>query len=131
MKGNSIVKNVILVMIITSVMILVLSFRAMYAATIDLNSSGFESIGSGSNDGNLEQDPTPAAATPKNNVVENNIIQNNTTEKNNTTNKSSSSANESQLPATGSNTEIIFAVGVVALVGIVAVIYKKANIKID
>lgn len=124
MKGNSIVKNVILVMIITSVMIFALSFRAVYAA-LDLNSGGFESIGSGSNDGNIEPDPTPAVATPKNNVVENNIIQNNTT------NKSSSSANESQLPATGSNTEIIFAVGAAALVGIVAVIYKKANIKIN
>lgn len=126
MKDNSMVKKVIMGMLIASVIMLVVSFRAVYAA-LDLNSGDvFESI----ND-NTQPEQTPAAETPKNNVVVNNIVQNNTTEKNNTTNKSSSASNESKLPATGSNTEIIFVVGMSALAGIVVVIYKKANVKIN
>lgn len=127
MKDNRIVKKVILVMIVISVFMLALSFRAVYAA-LDLNSGGFESIGSGSTPDNTNQEPVTTTETPKNNVVENNTT-NNTA--NNATNKSSSAANESKLPATGSNTEIIFAIGVAALAGTAIVIYKKASVKID
>lgn len=123
MKDNRIVKKVILVMIVISVFMLALSFRAVYAA-LDLNSGGFESIGSGSTPDNTNQEPVTTTETPKNNVVENNTA-------NNATNKSSSAANESKLPATGSNTEIIFAIGVAALAGTAIVIYKKASVKID
>lgn len=138
MKNNSIVKRAIEVMVITSILMLALSFRAVYAV-IDINSGDIlKSIDNGSTSGNTDQDPTPAEGTPKNNTVEennttqNNTTQNNTTtEKNNTTNRSSSAANQSELPATGSNTEIIFVVGAAVLAGVVVVIYKKANIKID
>lgn len=50
--------------------------------------------------------------------------------KSKTNTKSTSSASKSNIPATGSNIEIIFAVGIAVIVSGAVLLYKKQNIKL-
>lgn len=59
----------------------------------------------------------------KNNAQNNAVV-------NNTTTKNSASKSKDDIPATGSNTEIIFAIGAITLVSITAVVFKKSRVKI-
>lgn len=47
-----------------------------------------------------------------------------------TTKTASTPTKESTLPKTGSNMEVVYAVGLIALIGTVAYVYKKSTIKL-
>lgn len=77
------------------------------------------------NSGNEEATAQPSEAATANTASTANTA--NTT---NTTSTKASSASKDKMPATGSNAEIIFAVGAVILVSGVAYVYKKQSIKL-
>lgn len=108
MKGNLIKK---LVGVLLSVVILTYLFsKVAYADTPQIDLNSLEIIGE-----------TPSTTT---NEIENNYVQNNTVSEvqNNTV------ANTSALPQTGSNTDIIFVLGITILIGTTVYVYKKTKI---
>lgn len=72
----------------------------------------------------------PSISNTENNVTTNNNTVNNTVINNTTTQNSTNttSVNASKIPQTGSNTEVIFGVGITVLVATSIVIYKKTKI---
>ncbi len=67
--------------------------------------------------------------TTNNNTVNNTVINNTTTQNTATQNSTNTtSVNASKIPQTGSNTEVIFGVGITVLVATSIVIYKKTKI---
>lgn len=85
-------------------------------APINLDSDVFEDVTSSSGNN---------TSTPANNAVSTNNTVNNTTS--NTTKNAVS--NSTRLPQTGSNTEIIFIIGITVLAGTAITLYNKTKIK--
>lgn len=85
------------------------------ADTAPINFDSFEDMTSTTNN----------TSTTENNTVETNNTTNNTTS--NTTNNAVS--NSTRLPQTGSNTEIIFIIGITVLAGTAITLYNKTKIK--
>lgn len=84
------------------------------ADTAPINFDSFEDMTSTNN-----------TSTTENNTVETNNTTSNTTS--NTTNNAVS--NSTKLPQTGSNTEIIFIIGITVLAGTAITLYNKTKIK--
>ena len=66
-------------------------------------------------------------STNNTSTTENNTVETNNTTVNNTTNNAVS--NSTRLPQTGSNTEIIFIIGITVLAGTAITLYNKTKIK--
>lgn len=88
------------------------------ADTAPINFDSFEDMTSTNN-----------TSTTENNTVETNNTTNNTTS--NTTSNTTNNAvsNSTRLPQTGSNTEIIFIIGITVLAGTAITLYNKTKIK--
>ena len=86
------------------------------ADTAPINFDSFEDMTSTNN-----------TSTTENNTVETNNTTVNNTTVNNTTNNAVS--NSTRLPQTGSNTEIIFIIGITVLAGTAITLYNKTKIK--
>ena len=120
------IKKSIMMIIIGIISICMLSAKLVFADIIDLSDSdGFSIIGD--SDSSSQNDNTPKSTTSeteseanKDNKVSNSDLE-----------KSSSKSNESELPATGSNAEIIFIASMVVLIGTTIFVYKKSKIKLD
>lgn len=81
-------------------------------APINLDSDVFEDVTSSSGNN---------TSTPANNAVSTNNTVNNTT--------NNAVSNSTRLPQTGSNTEIIFIIGITVLAGTAITLYNKTKIK--
>lgn len=120
------IKKSIIMVIIGIISICMLSAKSVFADIIDLSDSdGFSIIGD--SDSSSQNDNTTKSTTSeteseanKDNKVSNSDLE-----------KSSSKSNESELPATGSNAEIIFIASMVVLIGTTIFVYKKLKIKLD
>lgn len=120
------IKKSIMMIIIGIISICMLSAKLVFADIIDLSDSdGFSIIGD--SDSSSQNDNTTKSTTSeteseanKDNKVSNSDLE-----------KSSSKSNESELPATGSNAEIIFIASMVVLIGTTIFVYKKSKIKLD
>lgn len=120
------IKKSIIMVIIGIISICMLSAKSVFADIIDLSDSdGFSIIGD--SDSSSQNDNTTKSTTSeteseanKDNKVSNSDLE-----------KSSSKSNESELPATGSNAEIIFIASMVVLIGTTIFVYKKSKIKLD
>lgn len=120
------IKKSIIMVIIGIISICMLSAKSVFADIIDLSDSdGFSIIGD--SDSSSQNDNTTKSTTSeteseanKDNKVSNSDLE-----------KSSSKSNESELPATGSNAEIIFIASMIVLIGITVFVYKKSKIKLD
>lgn len=120
------IKKSIMMIIIGIISICMLSAKLVFADIIDLSDSdGFSIIGD--SDSSSQNDNTTKSTTSeteseanKDNKVSNSDLE-----------KSSSKSNESELPATGSNAEIIFIASMIVLIGITVFVYKKSKIKLD
>ena len=128
MKKNNLIKKVILVLLTVSLLMYIMTGRSFADDIINLDS--FETIGSEN-----------ATQTTTDNVISNDInttnqiITNNQTTNivNNTVTNSvgtnSSLTNTTAIPEAGSNTEIIFIIGVTVLAGTAIHLNKKSKIK--
>lgn len=120
------IKKSIIMVIIGIISICMLSAKSVFADIIDLSDSdGFSIIGdsdSSSQNNNTTKSTTSETESEanKDNKVSNSDLE-----------KSSSKSNESELPATGSNAEIIFIASMVVLIGTTIFVYKKSKIKLD
>lgn len=120
------IEKSIMMIIIGIISICMLSAKLVFADIIDLSDSdGFSIIGD--SDSSSQNDNTTKSTTSeteseanKDNKVSNSDLE-----------KSSSKSNESELPATGSNAEIIFIASMVVLIGTTIFVYKKSKIKLD
>lgn len=120
------IKRSIIMVIIGIISICALSAKSVFADIIDLSDSdGFSIIGD--SDDSTQNDNTGKSTT---NETESNANNDNKVS-NSDLQKSSSKSNDSVLPATGSNAEIIFIVSMVVLIGTTIFVYKKSKIKLD
>lgn len=121
MKINKKVIGILLVAILLMIFVTGVSFA--------LDFDSFGNTVSNNITNNTTNNTTNNATNNTTNNATNNIT-NNTS--NATTNIiSTSTSNSSDLPKTGSNTEIKFGAGIVALVGISVYLFKKSTIKLD
>ncbi len=141
MKNNvSIWKNLIKIVTIAIMFVIIASVKSYAADPImNLDNMGdfdFSNIPEADESSDESNDTTAQGADTKTSTPTDNSKTNTQTDtsKTNTSTESSktntSSAAENDIPATGSNTEIIFAIGAVAVVSAGIVLYKKQSIKL-
>lgn len=120
------IKKSIMMVIIGIILICTLSAKSVFADIIDLSDNDEFSI-IGESDDSTKNDNTKNNTTNDNekNTNSGNSISKETIE------KSSSKSNEPTLPETGSNVELIFAVGIVVLMVGTVFVYKKSKVKLD
>lgn len=120
------IKKSIMMIIIGIISICMLSAKLVFADIIDLSDSdGFSIIGDSDNSSQKDNTEKSTTSETESNINKDNNVSNSDLE------KSSSKSNESELPATGSNAEIIFIASMVVLIGITVFVYKKSKIKLD
>lgn len=120
------IKKSIMMIIIGIISICMLSAKLVFADIIDLSDSdGFSIIGDSDNSSQKDNTEKSTTSETESNINKDNNVSNSDLE------KSSSKSNESELPATGSNAEIIFIASMIVLIGITVFVYKKSKIKLD
>lgn len=120
------IKKSIMMIIIGIISICMLSAKLVFADIIDLSDSdGFSIIGDSDNSSQNDNTEKSTTSETESNINKDNNVSNSDLE------KSSSKSNESVLPATGSNAEIIFIASMIVLIGIAVFVYKKSKIKLD
>lgn len=120
------IKKSIMMIIIGIISICMLSAKLVFADIIDLSDSdGFSIIGDSDNSSQKDNTEKSTTSETESNTNKDNNVSNSDLE------KSSSKSNESELPATGSNAEIIFIASMIVLIGITVFVYKKSKIKLD
>lgn len=120
------IKKSIMMIIIGIISICMLSAKLVFADIIDLSDSdGFSIIGDSDNSSQKDNTEKSTTSETESNINKDNNVSNSDLE------KSSSKSNESELPATGSNAEIIFIASMVVLIGTTIFVYKKSKIKLD
>ena len=113
MKGTSFFKKVFIVLLFGMLTVFMAGNRSMAATgVVDIT--------------NL-QDVEVLSSGNTNKTSTSNTTSNKT---DNTNKQTNSSSKDKSLPATGSNTEIIFVIGGIALVSFVVYVYKKSAIKL-
>lgn len=132
-------KNVMFIvkLVVISILLVVLVGAKSFAAEVNMNSIDFtnipESDASGSNNGGSVEDEAAkkkAEEEAAKKKAEEEAKKKAEEAKKKTTSTSTSSASKEKMPATGSNVEIIFAVGAIVLVSGAIFLFRKQNIKI-
>lgn len=134
MKGNvKVIRNFFKVATIAIVFLLAITMKA-YAAdsniTIDNFNEMFNNLPTIEDDGNQQSNQTSEAEAEAKAKAEAEAKAKEEAAKKNAASTSTKSASKDEMPATGSNAEIIFGVGVVVLASVVAYVYKKQSIKL-
>lgn len=125
MKKNNLIKKVILVILATSLLMYIMTGRSYADDVINLDS--FESIGSGSTTqptNNIVTNEVTTTMQESNNTLTNptnNIVSN-------TAGTNSSLSNKAAMPDAGSNTELVFIIGISVLAGTAIYLNKKSKI---
>lgn len=123
MKNVKFMKNVLKIVAISIMFVLALSTRSFADEPINFDNLNFDNIpeaGSSSSSSTSTSTTTSTATSTKTNTTSNTT---------NSTSKTTSASKE-KMPATGSNTEIIFAVAAVVLISTGIVLFRRQNIKL-
>lgn len=116
-KNINLTRKFIMILLVSALLMYVITGRSYADDIINLDSlETIEEIET-TTESNDVIDIGGNTATETNNVVQNNVTTN------------SSSSNQTTLPETGSNTEIIFIIGVTVLAGTAIYVHKKSKIK--
>lgn len=141
MKDNvKFMKNLVRMVIVGIIILFVASTRLYAANPVNVNIDNIGSLdfmdipeeGTGTNTGTAKQASDGARGTSgEESNANNENTKNTSTVTSTTTNKkNSSSASKEKIPATGSNAEIIFVVGIGAILSAGIVVFKKQSIKL-
>lgn len=123
MKNVKFMKNVLKIVAISIMFVLALSTRSFADEPINFDNLNFDNIpeaGSSSSSSTSTSTTTSTATSTKTNTTSNTT---------NSTSKTTSASKE-KMPATGSNTEIVFAVAAVVLISTGVVLFRRQNIKL-
>lgn len=121
MKNVKFMKNVLKIVAISIMFVLALSTRSFADEPINFDNLNFDNIPeAGSSSSTSTSTTTSTATSTKTNTTSNTT---------NSTSKTTSASKE-KMPATGSNTEIIFAVAAVVLISMGIVLFRRQNIKL-
>ena len=123
MKNVKFMKNVLKIVAISIMFVLALSTRSFADEPINFDNLNFDNIpeaGSSSSSSTSTSTTTSTTTSTKTNTTSNTT---------NSTSKTTSASKE-KMPATGSNTEIIFAVAAVVLISTGIVLFRRQNIKL-
>ena len=127
MKNVKFMKNVLKIVAISIMFVLALSTRSFADEPINFDNLNFDNIPEAGSSSSSSTSTSTSTSTTTSTATS---TKTNTTS--NTTNSTSktTSASKEKMPATGSNTEIIFAVAAVVLISTGIVLFRRQNIKL-
>ena len=125
MKNVKFMKNVLKVVAISIMFVLALSTRSFADEPINFDNLNFDNIPEAGSSSSSSTSTSTSTTTSTATSTKTNTTSNTT----NSTSKTTSASKE-KMPATGSNTEIIFAVAAVVLISTGIVLFRRQNIKL-
>ena len=118
-------KNVLKIVAISIMFVLALSTRSFADEPINFDNLNFDNIPEAGSSSSSSTSTSTSTTTSTATSTKTNTTSNTT----NSTSKTTSASKE-KMPATGSNTEIIFAVAAVVLISTGIVLFRRQNIKL-
>jgi LPXTG-motif cell wall-anchored protein len=125
MKNVKFMKNVLKIVAISIMFVLALSTRSFADEPINFDNLNFDNIPEAGSSSSSSTSTSTSTTTSTATSTKTNTTSNTT----NSTSKTTSASKE-KMPATGSNTEIIFAVAAVVLISTGIVLFRRQNIKL-